>query len=96
MPRNFNYGAQSASCSLQVLAYTGNDDAKKFVLDEEVTLDNVKVETLSLSLGIPFHISFYSLEKYWGGCLIKLRLCTIAELNVKFLRLLRRISWKTS
>lgn len=41
------------SCSLQVLAYTGNDDAKKFVLDGKVTLDNIKVDILSLSHSLP-------------------------------------------
>lgn len=41
---------------LQVIAYTGNDDGKKFVLDKEVTTDNVKVGALSY-ICIPLQIS---------------------------------------
>lgn len=33
---------------MQVLAYTGNDDPKKFVLDGELTLSSVKVGILLL------------------------------------------------
>lgn len=28
---------------MQILGYTGNDDARKFVLNEEVTLEKIKV-----------------------------------------------------
>lgn len=29
---------------LQVLGYTGNDDAKKYILDGEITLEKIKVQ----------------------------------------------------
>jgi protein disulfide-isomerase A1 len=38
-----NCRANSDSMVLQVLAYTGNEDAKKFFLDGEVSLDTIKV-----------------------------------------------------
>lgn len=28
---------------MQVLAYTGNDDARKFILDGEISIENIKV-----------------------------------------------------
>lgn len=28
---------------MQVLAYTGNDDARKFILDGKITIENIKV-----------------------------------------------------
>lgn len=31
----------------QILAYTGNDDGRKFFLDGDVTLDKIKVVSLS-------------------------------------------------
>lgn len=31
---------------MQVLAYTGNDDARKFLLDGELTIENIKVNYL--------------------------------------------------
>lgn len=34
---------------MQVLAYTGNDDARKFILDGDITIDNIKV-SYSLSI----------------------------------------------
>jgi hypothetical protein len=38
-----NCCANSDSMVLQVLAYTGNEDGKKFFLDGEVSLDTIKV-----------------------------------------------------
>jgi hypothetical protein len=38
-----NCRANSDSMVLQVLAYTGNEDAKKIFLDGEVSLDTIKV-----------------------------------------------------
>lgn len=42
---------------VQVIAYTGNEDAKKFVFDGEVALDKLKVKTLSLSLDPILYVS---------------------------------------
>ena len=33
----------------QILAYTGNEDGRKFFLDGDVTLDKIKVVSLSLT-----------------------------------------------
>lgn len=34
---------------MQVLAYTGNDDARKFLLDGEIAIDNIKVNYIPSS-----------------------------------------------
>lgn len=91
---------------IQVIAYTGNDDAKKFVLDRELTLDNIKVGTLSLYLSPTFcmHILLYL---GIGLDLLELLYCIflmcleeahywLKNVNVWFLRLLGKTSWKTS
>ena len=45
----------------QILAYTGNDDARKFVLDGDVAFDKIKVVSLSLS----HHLYIYQSLFLW-------------------------------
>lgn len=48
---------------MQILAYTGNDDAKKFVLDKEVTTENVKVAAAYISLSISHRLTVLPAKK---------------------------------
>lgn len=51
---------------LQVLGYTGNEDAKKFFLDGEITLEKIKVGILSVPIlesvfSVGLHNAFFLL-----------------------------------
>jgi len=65
--------------SIQVLAYTGNDDGRKFVLDGEVTADRIKV------LFCEFSVHLLTCQEVCMDAFINTSLGLIAIILTKFL-----------